>query len=261
MYTWKRLSQLCDGTTPEALRSEALNNAHIATGYIDRNLWYVVDQHPYCLCHGDIRHNLELLRDASPQCHPMAKALQSLLKAGYEPFWELVDVIKLLAIMRCSTNATEEAHASTTLMKRYHPGYFWQKVAMRAYLHIVWPLIRQPPKDGKLRRLEIHLACLEKKQPEKANGVSALVQVMNKAAHRLADRANSNSFRNTATRTNLILNTSLWSYLSPAPHPPTHTAIKPQPPEISGLISGFTDISYLFGAFHPILNPDLRRRP
>jgi len=189
-HLWQRMSETCVGVTPRKALSDTLWAFYTTCGYMHRKFLRILEAYPWCLCHGDIRKNLETLRALpKPPLDEVSRRIWHLLEEG-EPDWqELIRAVTLLSFIPWSTLAVEQGHGSLSLIHRYHPIYGDLLLALRSFLHALRAVFREPPKDKKLARLVKARARFDHKDPSKKNGASLNTQKITNAAMRTAEGA------------------------------------------------------------------------
>ena len=129
--------------------------------------------YPWRLVQGHVPSNLEVLRylaksdaqDLDDATHKVWSLLQQCY--GHD---SLAAGVQLLAEIRWTTTIVEQGHASASLAKKAHAGYGVKMIASRAHLHMIRPLLQQPPVPRHLRSLEAEVQHLQKRAPQRLSG-------------------------------------------------------------------------------------------
>lgn len=81
-FTWERLAARLPGHTPQALRSDALKDAHTACAFFQRRVAIPASKYPWSLVQGNIQAKLSHLCDGPDQCEETTSKIQQLLRMG-----------------------------------------------------------------------------------------------------------------------------------------------------------------------------------
>ena len=133
---WHRLASLVSSEySAHALRDECLNALHVAVAYSHDKIFKPLQEWPWCLASGNIEENLRALGALEEEpWEPLAKKLWTLLSAGQAPR-TLVDILVLLRDVPFSTINVEQAHGSSSTIRRFHPALDLDVHMQRAFLH------------------------------------------------------------------------------------------------------------------------------
>ena len=172
------------------LRNKVVAGGLIAWAFLESKVLLVAASLPWRLCKGDIAANIaELLQAGEPPEDTVASKIFHLGSVGFNRL-RLQRAVGLLGSCSWTSALTERQHASTSLVKKYHPDIGSKLLTARAYLHTFVQLLPgQTAADKRKPQLKERLERLFHYNPNRITGRQLyLAQIMRKATVREEQR-------------------------------------------------------------------------
>jgi hypothetical protein len=182
-FTWTRLISLL-GSEVELweLQHQISHACNVASAYIHQKTFRVVNGYPWKLTQGDIDSNLTALAASEEEIRDSCThKIRTLRRMGFSAE-KLVEAVSLLREVQWSSVVVEQAHASCTVMHRFHPEYSGPMLATRSTLHQCRALFQTDPEDSKEARRTAKLVALQSKNPFRVSGRHAFLGTLLRAA-------------------------------------------------------------------------------
>lgn len=175
MSTWSKLAS-AGGTRAATLRSECIAAAHVSKHFFWRRVLEPAGQRPWALARGDVRQNLESLREeVDMPSEAMTQQLWLLLQSDF-PVQLLIRTVQLLQDVGWTTLPVEQQHGSVASLRRLHPEYGTATLTARALVLMLRRLLpSQSREERELARLSQQLNRLLSKQPSKIGARQAML--------------------------------------------------------------------------------------
>jgi hypothetical protein len=171
-FTWGRLAHIAGGgpgSSPYELRSAALTAVHISAAYIQKKLFNVVEELPWCLVVGDVSLNLQRLEDEGYDGDdPTVLKIVELMHLGYNR-QRLVEGVSLLRDVPWSTVTVEQAHGSMAAIHRLHPTMSSEVLAHRTMVHQCRNLFNKTQEAKEIERAEQKAEALRSRMPQRTH--------------------------------------------------------------------------------------------
>ena len=172
------------------LRNKVVAGGLISWAFLESKVLVVAASLPWRLCKGDIAANIsDLLQAAEPPEDTVASKIFHLGSAGFNRL-RLQRAVGLLGSCSWTSALTERQHASTSLVKKYHPDIGSKLLTARAYLHTFLQLLPgQTAADKRKLQLKQRLERFFHYNPNRITGRQLyLAQIMHKATIREEQR-------------------------------------------------------------------------
>jgi hypothetical protein len=181
MSTWEMFAKVSE-MEAWALRNDVMKSMCTSCAYMETNLFREASSSPWDLCQGDVDSNLRNLKaNDDPPTERTKYKVWRMLRRG-DNFYMVREGVLLLRNAAWSLKGAEEAHASATLMKKFHKQYSQFMLISRALLHHGRPLVRGERNNLALARIDRKLDALEKRQPEHLAGRQLFFHELARAA-------------------------------------------------------------------------------
>ena len=176
-FIWEEVASVAE-TTADELRSNCIAGGHISFHFFWRRVLQPAAEMPWSLARGDIRCNLQLLRQGPMPEEPMSRQMWQLIQMGFS-IEQLVSTLELVADIGWTTLPAEQQHGSLAVLRRWHPEYGQDTLVARALLvHICRLLPSMSQEEKQLARLSKQLDKALARSPEKAGGRHQFVSLM-----------------------------------------------------------------------------------
>ena len=193
-FVWQRLASLVDSQQDwQSLRSQALSALHTAAAYLHEKTLQPLTEYPWSLAMGSADSRLsELEALLEAPIEGTACKMWKLLKAGY-PRGRLSQVIDMIRQLPFTSLAVEQAHASSAMIKKFHPGLDIDLHLQRTFLHQCRHLFGESSEDK--REESLRQAIADKSVPPRPLTArhAFLKDLVATAAKRTPDRCLSQS--------------------------------------------------------------------
>ena len=171
---WNAFATLV-GFTRAELRHLSISSTVVQAGFFrwrTRN----ATQPPWTMTQGDLRQNLQDLRD-EPDCpdEEVMRKIWMLLKIQF-PEKDLLDGLTLMRNCSMSTKTEEEGHKVPSVLMKLHHKLGEEQMRARSMVGMIRPLVLPSKQDERLRRLREQLARLKRRQPQRITGRHAYVE-------------------------------------------------------------------------------------
>lgn len=164
---WERLASLVGGgCTAADIQHAGTHAAAVCSGYLEVDVFAVLDRPPFSLCQGSIEENASRIGKADPTDLPdeLSRKIRTALYLGVHPS-RLEQGLRLLRGAPCSVTTVEQPHASGAVLLRDHCLYGQDTLVDRATLHAGRHLFMPTATDRELERLNKVLEDAGAKQP------------------------------------------------------------------------------------------------
>ncbi len=139
-------------------------------GYVNKEVFSYVQQHPFSLAVGDVAANVQQLAEqAEATSDPTTQQLRNLLDLGV-PSEKIVAALELLREAPFSIGIVEEAHASGAVLMRDHRQYSDKSLLHRIMVHQAGYLVSPSKEEAQEEKLRQKLVRLDRCQPNRVQG-------------------------------------------------------------------------------------------
>ena len=167
-FMWGRVASVVRMTADDLFHDVCMVMC-VSYWYFTRDVLVAVDELPFSLCIGDIAANIASLSDtiATPS-NAYLRQIKLMIRGGV-PELSVLQSLELLRNMPCSTTLAEQGLSHGAFLMKSHGRYGENSLRVRSSLQASRLLVRRDLLPG-VKRINLKLASLRKRQPQKTNG-------------------------------------------------------------------------------------------
>jgi hypothetical protein len=168
-YFWEAVAGSVD-MSAEELKSNCINGGHVSFHFFWRRVLQPASEAPWCLCFGDVKANVEELRDGPEPSELVSWQLWCMLRAGISENIVMLTII-LMKEIPWTTLPAEQQHGVMAALHRFHPDYAVDMLAARTMISLLRRMLWSMSKEHKaLVKVSRKISKLKRKHPWKASG-------------------------------------------------------------------------------------------